>query len=89
MPQQNPLAVLVLGLALSSGAAGLSGAQAAGASADSVPQSVPSSAAEVRPLLIGAPAPEVTLVSLDGSPVGLREVLAQQPTILVFYRGGW
>ena len=44
---------------------------------------------EILPLLIGAQAPEVTLRSADGAEVGLSGLLAEQPTILIFYRGGW
>ena len=43
----------------------------------------------VRPLLIGATVPSVTLVSGDGQAVELGEVLSRKPTVVVFYRGGW
>ena len=43
----------------------------------------------IRPLLIGADIPDVTLVTPDHRPVVLRELLAKQPTILIYYRGGW
>jgi len=43
----------------------------------------------VRPLLVGATIPDVTLASLDGTPVELTNLVAKQPSILVFYRGGW
>ena len=43
----------------------------------------------VSPLLIGQNAPEMTLFSSDGTPFSLRQKLAQKPTILLFYRGGW
>jgi len=33
--------------------------------------------------------PAVTLRALDGSPVDLRQAVAKQPTVLIFYRGGW
>ena len=44
---------------------------------------------EIRPLLIGADIPDVTLVTPDYQPVVLRKVLAEQATILIYYRGGW
>jgi hypothetical protein len=44
---------------------------------------------QIKPLMIGAPIPDVTLVTPDHQPVVLRDALAQQPTILVYYRGGW
>ena len=43
----------------------------------------------VRPLLIGATVPSVTLAGDDGKAVELGEVLSRKPTIVVFYRGGW
>ena len=49
----------------------------------------PASATDVRPLLIGAKVPELTLSSADGSPFDLTRALATKPTILIFYRGGW
>ena len=50
---------------------------------------VPASAAEVQPLLIGAQAPEATVQALDGTDVALKDILAKQRSVLVFYRGGW
>ena len=44
---------------------------------------------QIRPLMIGAHIPDVTLVTPDHKPVVLRDVLAKQPTILIYYRGGW
>ena len=43
----------------------------------------------VSPLLIGQQAPSMTLFTSDGAPFKLREKLAEKPTILLFYRGGW
>ncbi|PIR15628.1 MAG: antioxidant AhpC [Elusimicrobia bacterium CG11_big_fil_rev_8_21_14_0_20_64_6] len=51
--------------------------------------SVPESPSEVRPLLIGAAAPDASLRGLDGKAVTLKKRLAGKPTVLVFYRGGW
>lgn len=44
---------------------------------------------QIKPLMIGARVPDVTLVTPDHQPVVLREALAKQPTILIYYRGGW
>ncbi|MDH3215139.1 MAG: hypothetical protein OEN01_02465 [Candidatus Krumholzibacteria bacterium] len=44
---------------------------------------------QIRPLMIGVRVPDVTLVTPDHQPVVLRDVLAIQPTILIYYRGGW
>jgi len=48
-----------------------------------------SSAESVQPLLIGATVPSLTLRSADGSPFDLGKAIGKQPTILIFYRGGW
>lgn len=48
-----------------------------------------SSAAEAMPLPIGSPVPAVTLQAIDGSAFDLAAAVAQKPTVLVFYRGGW
>ncbi len=50
---------------------------------------VASSAQEIRPLLIGAAVPDVTLRTTEGKVVALRDAVAKQPTVLIFYRGGW
>ena len=61
----------------------------AGGAAAATAAEVPASADEVRPLLIGAQAPEATVQSLDGTDVALKDILAKQRSVLVFYRGGW
>ena len=43
----------------------------------------------VRPLLIGATIPEATLMTATGEPFDLNAAVAQKPTVLIFYRGGW
>jgi hypothetical protein len=50
---------------------------------------IPASAEEIRPLLIGAAVPAVEVKTLDGSAVDLAEKVQEQPTVLIFYRGGW
>jgi hypothetical protein len=47
------------------------------------------SAGLIRPLLIGATAPDVTLATGDGEPFSLGDALSRKPSIVVFYRGGW
>ena len=46
-------------------------------------------AESVRPILIGQTIPDVMLWQADGKPVKARALAAKQPTIVVFYRGGW
>ncbi len=47
------------------------------------------SAAEAKPLAVGATAPAVTVQDADGTAFDLGAALAEKPTILIFYRGGW
>lgn len=50
---------------------------------------IPDSPSEIRPLLIGAPVPEVTLQTVDGNPFDLAAAVSERPAVLIFYRGGW
>ncbi len=68
--------------------AGLLAASLASTALAAPPAAAPS-ATEIRPLLIGSEVPAVTLRDLDGKPVELRKLVALQPTVLIFYRGGW
>ena len=45
-------------------------------------------AREIQPLLVGASLPDVSLLSVEGKDVKLAS-LVNQPTVLIFYRGGW
>lgn len=57
--------------------------------ASSADDTVAPSADRVRPLLIGATVPAVTLETADGKAIELGEVLSRKPSVVVFYRGGW
>jgi len=50
---------------------------------------VAESAEEVCPLLVGQSVPDVQLTTVNGSSFGLTEAIAEKPTLLIFYRGGW
>ena len=53
-------------------------------------QGVPESAWEVRPLLVGMPAPTAEgLVDERGKVFDLGAAMAGEKTVLVFYRGHW
>ena len=52
-------------------------------------QPVAASAAEVKPLGVGAAVPDVKLTNADGLDFPLSRLLKNQPTVLIFYRGGW
>jgi peroxiredoxin len=43
----------------------------------------------VRPLGEGSVVPRVMVRTADGKEVDLRSVVTREPTVLVFYRGGW
>ena len=47
------------------------------------------SAAEARPLPVGALLPSATVATLDGNEVDLAKVASEKPTAIIFYRGGW
>jgi len=44
---------------------------------------------KIEPLGVGEPIPTVTLTTVEGKPFDLRNSVAAQPTVLIFYRGGW
>ena len=50
---------------------------------------VPSHASEVCSIPIGSSVPAVTVRDLDGNETDLHSLVTEQPTILIFYRGGW
>ena len=70
-------------------AVALLGVLAGVSQADTHKTAIADSPENIRPLLIGADIPDVTLVTPDYQLVVLRERLAKQPTILIYYRGGW
>lgn len=43
----------------------------------------------INPLTVGTPAPAAAVRTPGGEPAELAAALAGQPTVLVFYRGGW
>lgn len=47
------------------------------------------SAEEVNPVLISSTIPDVSVKNTEGENLNLRELVKDQPTIFVFYRGGW
>jgi len=51
--------------------------------------SVPGSAGDVHPLLIGHTVPDVELLTSEGTPFSLRQETAARPAVIIFYRGGW
>lgn len=44
---------------------------------------------EVTPLKVGEKVPNIGLVNADGLAIKLQEIIQKQPTVLIFYRGGW
>ena len=68
-------------------AALVSGLLLAGASARAAGD--PTSAADVHPLPIGTKVPEVMLRTTGGADFDLAAAVKKQPSIVIFYRGGW
>ncbi|MEW5802803.1 MAG: hypothetical protein AB1847_11950 [bacterium] len=50
---------------------------------------LPDSPAGICPLLVGAKVPRLTLFTAKGRPFDFSAAIAEKPTILVVYRGGW
>lgn len=50
---------------------------------------IPSKPENIRPLLIGQNIPDVKIPDATGNVLDLSATIAQKPTILIFYRGGW
>lgn len=50
---------------------------------------IPTKPEDVSPLLIGENIPVIKVPDAMGKPFDLNSAIAQQPAILIFYRGGW
>lgn len=50
---------------------------------------VPTEASNVNPVEVGSEAPDPSVRRADGSEASLSALLAGEPAIVVFYRGGW
>ncbi|MFQ5865721.1 MAG: hypothetical protein ACE5IW_10875 [bacterium] len=50
---------------------------------------LPTSAEDIRPILVGATVPRLTLTTVDGSSFDLNTAISEKPAVLIFYRGGW
>jgi peroxiredoxin len=53
------------------------------------PVALPASAQGVHPLPVDARVPQLTLMGANNKPFDLNAALAEKPSIVVFYRGGW
>lgn len=47
------------------------------------------SAESATPLTVGSEAPQVSVLTTDGGLFDLGAAVREQPTVLIFYRGGW
>jgi hypothetical protein len=50
---------------------------------------IPEDAQNIRPLLVNATIPQLTLPDTTGQPFDVNAAVRERPTILLFYRGGW
>ena len=53
------------------------------------PDPLAASAEQIRPLLVGSTVPDVAVRTATGEPFALRTAIANKPSVVVFYRGGW
>ncbi len=44
---------------------------------------------DISPLLVGEKVPNIKITSTEGDKISLFDIIEAQPTILLFYRGGW
>jgi peroxiredoxin len=51
--------------------------------------SIPSKAEDIQPLSVGERVPSLTLEDADGAVFDLNKAIKKQPTVVIFYRGGW
>lgn len=58
-------------------------------SSSQTPKDYAQEAAEVTPVLTGTTIPDISLKSIEGESLQLRQLVAEKPTVLIFYRGGW
>lgn len=52
-------------------------------------QKVPDAVTDVNPILINSTIPDVSVKTIEGKTAALRTIVAEKPTVLIFYRGGW
>lgn len=50
---------------------------------------VAKNANEICPILVGEKLPDITLKNSDKTMFNLNEAVSKQPTLLIFFRGGW
>ena len=50
---------------------------------------LPLRAEAVRPLDVGQTVPSARIYTVEGEATDIRDVIRRQPTVLIFYRGGW
>ncbi len=53
------------------------------------PYIIPEKPEDISPLLYGEKIPVATLTDMSGNNFDLNKAVADKPTVLVFYRGGW
>ncbi len=52
-------------------------------------EALPQNAEDISPLLIGENAPEVEVKNLNNASVLFTDIVKKQPSVVLFYRGGW
>ena len=59
------------------------------AASASLLSAVPEDAVDAKPLETGAQIPSVMVKAASGESLDIKDVVAEKPTVLIFYRGGW
>jgi cytochrome oxidase Cu insertion factor (SCO1/SenC/PrrC family) len=44
---------------------------------------------QICPILIGSSLPAITVQDLEGKSFDLNKAIAEKPTVLIYFRGGW
>ena len=83
------IALICLAFVAFVGAAGCSSSPEKVAVEDQDPRPVASRAENVRPLEVGQKVPSARIYTAEGETTDIRDVVRRQPTVLIFYRGGW
>lgn len=60
-----------------------------GSMASAEPHKIAPAPDQICPALIGSQLPPIALQGLDGQAFDLNRAIAEKPTVLIYFRGGW
>ncbi|MBK1897330.1 peroxiredoxin-like family protein [Chryseobacterium paridis] len=67
----------------------MDGVKTTGQEMKQVSYTIPQKPEDISPLLIGEKIPTVNILDATGKSFNLNKAVAEKPTVLIFYRGGW